>query len=88
MEHQIADAKQRLTHIEQLSIENNTKYQNFEENLQEFDASTNRLRESLETRLEEATVDDIRALDVSVFPRKSLDDKQETSKHLCRFRNC
>jgi len=69
VEHQIADIKQRLSHIEHIAIENETEYKNFEENLQEFGVNLDTFKQTLETRLIEITMNDVAGINVS-FPLK------------------
>jgi hypothetical protein len=66
VEHQIADIKQRLNHIEHLSLEHQTEYKNFEENLQLFQLNINTFKQTLPTRLMQITIEDIRTIDVSL----------------------
>ncbi|UJR37453.1 hypothetical protein I4U23_030156 [Adineta vaga] len=63
VEHQIADVRQRLNDIKQISMENQTKYQHFEENLQGFGLNIDTFKQTLETRLMDITIDNIRTLD-------------------------
>ncbi|CAF4065047.1 unnamed protein product, partial [Rotaria sordida] len=63
VENQIADIKQRLIHFEKLSIEHQTEYKNFEKNLQLFELNINTFKQTLEIRLMEITIDDMKIID-------------------------
>jgi hypothetical protein len=65
VEHQIADIKQRLTHIEHLAMEHQTEYKNFEENLQRFGVNLDTFKQTLEARLIEITMNDMTGINVS-----------------------
>jgi hypothetical protein len=65
VEHHIADMKQRLNHLKQLSIEHQTEYKNFEKNLQLFQFDVDKSKQTIPTRLMQITVEDIRIIDVS-----------------------
>ncbi len=67
VEHQIADFKQRLNHIQHLSIEHQTEYKTFEKNLQLFQLNIDTLKQTLQTRLIQITIENIRTIDVSFF---------------------
>jgi hypothetical protein len=70
VEHQIADFKQRLNHIQHLSIEHQTEYKTFEKNLQLFQLNIDTLKQTLQTRLIQITIENIRTIDVSFFLSK------------------
>ncbi|CAF4166809.1 unnamed protein product, partial [Rotaria magnacalcarata] len=63
VEHQIADLKQRVTYFEQLSIEHQTEYKNFEKNLKLFELNMNAFKDSVQRRLLEITIDDLLIID-------------------------
>ena len=65
VEHQIADIKQRLSHIEHLAIEHETEYKNFEENLQGFGINVDTFKQTLQINLMEITMDGMTGIDVS-----------------------
>ncbi|CAF4487048.1 unnamed protein product [Rotaria socialis] len=63
VEHQIADLKQRVTYFEQLSIEHQTEYKNFEKNLKLFELNMSAFKDSVQRRLLEITIDDLLIID-------------------------
>ncbi len=60
--------KQRLNHLKQLSIEHQTEYKNFENNLQLFQFDVDKSKQTIPTRLMQLTIEDIRIIDVSFSP--------------------
>ncbi|CAF3855305.1 unnamed protein product, partial [Adineta steineri] len=81
VENQIADIKQRLNHIENITIEHQIKYENFEENLQEFIRNIDPFQQTLQTRLIDVTIDDMGIID-------NLNrDIQSEEAHLNTLRN-
>lgn len=69
VEHQIADMKQRLKHTEQVTIEHDTDYRQFEEKLYGFQSNVNELGQRLGSRVKQITIDDIGLIDVSTFSK-------------------
>ena len=65
VEHQIADIKQRLIHFEQLSIEHQNEYRNFEKNLQLFELNINNFKQTIESDLMQVTINNVTKIDVS-----------------------
>ncbi|CAF4123333.1 unnamed protein product, partial [Rotaria sordida] len=66
VENQIADIKQRLIHFEKLSIEHQNEYKNFEKNLQLFVLNINTFKQTLQIRLMQITIDDMKIIDVEL----------------------
>jgi len=66
VEHQIADLKQRLVHLEQQSIEHQTAFKNFDDNLRLFQTNFQTLQQSIEKRLVDLSVEEIHQIDVSL----------------------
>jgi hypothetical protein len=87
VEHQIADIKQRLTHIEHKAIENEIEYKNFEENLQGFGVNLDTFKQTLETRLIEITMNDVAGINVS-FPLKIFEKYKNSIFLNRRFIHC
>ncbi|CAF1349498.1 unnamed protein product, partial [Rotaria sordida] len=54
--------KQRLIHFEKLSIEHQNEYKNFEKNLQLFLLNINRFKQTLQIRLMQITIDDMKII--------------------------
>ena len=69
VEHRIADMKQRLKHTEQVTIEHDTEYRQFEENLHGFQSNVNDLGHRLGSRVKQITIDDIGTIDVSTVSK-------------------
>ncbi|CAF4231420.1 unnamed protein product, partial [Rotaria sordida] len=63
VENQIADIKQRLIHFEKLSIEHQNEYKHFEKNLQLFVFNINTFKQTLQIRLMQITIDDMKIID-------------------------
>jgi hypothetical protein len=79
VEHQIADIKQRLIHIKHLSIEHQTEYNTFEKNLHLFQLKISTFKHTIEIRLIQITIEDIRTIDVSL-ELKIIENKLNISK--------
>lgn len=75
VEHHIADMRQRLNHLQQLSIEHQTEYKIFENDLQLFQLDIDKSKQTIPTRLMQITVEDIRTIDVSLSLSKIFKGK-------------
>ncbi len=75
VEHHIADMRQRLNHLQQLSIEHQTEYKIFENDLQLFQLDIDKSKQTIPTRLMQITVEDIRTIDVSLSPIEDIQRK-------------
>lgn len=59
VEHQIADVKQRLTYLEQQSIEHETQFKNFDENLRKFEVHFQTFQQTISTHSNELSQLDV-----------------------------
>lgn len=71
VEHHLADVKQRLNYLQQLSLAHQTDCKTFEDNLQSCRSSNDRLKQTIPSQLKQITIEDIRTIDVSVVSRSN-----------------
>ena len=57
--------KQRLNYLQQLSLEHQTEYKKFENNLQLLRAKNDQFKQRIPSQLAQITIEDIRTIDVS-----------------------
>lgn len=87
VEHHLADVKQRLNYLQQLSLAHQTEYKTFENNLQSFRSNNDRLKQTIPSQLNQITVEDIRTIDVSVASRRISKRKKKSFSNR-RFTHC